>query len=218
MATSFMNLNLPTPTVTIGPDWAVQLNTALNVVDSHDHSSGKGVKVKPAGLDINASLPFNNNSALSLRSAAFQAQAATLTGVSNANSLYSVNGNLYFTNAAGTAVQLTSGASIIATPSNVTNLSYTSIAANLTIANTDTFVVIGVDTTAARTITLPLASTVTPGRFYVVKDITGNADTEAISVAASGADLVDGLATYSFDSSYGSIHIISNGLDAWYVF
>lgn len=218
MATTFMNLALPVPTVTLGPAWANQLNAALELVDSHDHSSGKGVKVKSAGIDINAGLAFNNNSALSLRSAAFQAQTSALSGSSNANSIHSVNGNLFFTNGSGTAIQLTSGGAVVASPANTTTLEYAQFAANVTIIDTDTFVVLGMDTTAAREITLPLASSVSPGRFYVVKDISGNADTESITLNIAGSDTVDGESSYVFTSSYGSFHVISNGLDAWYVF
>ena len=56
-----MNLSLPVPTSTVGPAWASQLNTAVEVVDDHDHSSGKGKKVTPAGISINADLDINSN-------------------------------------------------------------------------------------------------------------------------------------------------------------
>jgi hypothetical protein len=49
MATANMNLSLPTVSVTIGPTWATQLNTALETVDVHDHTSGKGVQVPLPG-------------------------------------------------------------------------------------------------------------------------------------------------------------------------
>lgn len=54
--TPHMNLDLPTVSTTIGPDWAQQLNEAIGSdgtgIDGHDHSSGKGVPITPAGMDV----------------------------------------------------------------------------------------------------------------------------------------------------------------------
>lgn len=44
MPTTYMSMTLPTVSPpTAGPTWAVQLTAALNVVDAHDHTAGKGV-------------------------------------------------------------------------------------------------------------------------------------------------------------------------------
>ena len=88
MATTFMNLNLPTPTVTLGPEWANQLNAALEVVDQHDHTSDKGQRVPTAGLNINEDLDFNSNKALALQSTQYTEQASALSGATNAASLH----------------------------------------------------------------------------------------------------------------------------------
>ena len=61
MATTNMNLTLPTVSITVGPEWATLLNAALTDIDAHDHTSGKGVKITPAGLNINADLELNGN-------------------------------------------------------------------------------------------------------------------------------------------------------------
>jgi len=45
-----MNMTLPIPTVTLGPEYANQNNAAFLVTDSHDHSSGKGVPVPTSDL------------------------------------------------------------------------------------------------------------------------------------------------------------------------
>ena len=45
MATTYMNLTLPTVGTTVGPTWASLLNTAITSIDSHDHSSGKGATI-----------------------------------------------------------------------------------------------------------------------------------------------------------------------------
>lgn len=213
--TNFMNLDLPTVSVTLGPEWASEINAAFEVVDAHDHSSGKGVRVKTAGLDINADLTFAGFRALELRSAQFVSQPTLLTGATNANSVYVSSGNLYFTNGSGIAVQVTNGGSIVSSPGAVQTLNLTSINTNLTISPSDTFVLILTDTTASRTITLPLASAVTQGRIYMVKDVSGQANENPITLATSGSDLIDGASTQLIDSNNANVWIIGDGATNW---
>lgn len=110
--TQLMNLNLPTVTVTAGPEWASQLNTALESIDAHDHSVGKGAKITPLGLNINADLTMGSNNLIAIRSARFSNNGAALNGASDLRSVYVAGNNLYYNTEAGVAVQLTSGASI----------------------------------------------------------------------------------------------------------
>ena len=58
--TDKMLLDLPTVSTTLGPEWATMLNTLLELVDEHDHSTDKGSNVTPAGILINATLSFVN--------------------------------------------------------------------------------------------------------------------------------------------------------------
>lgn len=212
-----MNLSLPTVSVTLGPDWATQINTALETVDSHDHSNGKGSKITPSGLLINTNLDITNNIFYNFKSVRFQEQSATLTGSSNSNSLHSVNGNLYFTNGSGIAVQLTSGSGISSSPGSASIFATVEVAANLTIGNTDTFVYLIVDTTISRTITLPLAANVSPGRLYIIKDSSGNSEAFNITINAQGSDVIDGTSSVSLNSNYGSWIIVGDGSSKWYI-
>jgi len=107
-----MNLVLPDPTVTPGPEWAEELNTALEVVDSHDHTSSFGTKVPVAGLDINEDLSLASHRATDVYSSKMVNQPTALSGALNANSFHTVNGDAYFTNSGGTPVQLTEGNSV----------------------------------------------------------------------------------------------------------
>lgn len=109
MATPFMNLTLPTVTVTAGPEWASQLNTAITTIDAHDHTSGKGMKIIPAAMNINEDLEFNGYSATELKSTRFDNQAASLNGVNDVRCLYVSGSDLFYNNGTGTAVQITSG-------------------------------------------------------------------------------------------------------------
>lgn len=218
MATTFLNLDLPVVLTTIGPDWATKVNEAFEVIDEHDHSDGKGVQIKSAGININADLSFNDYRLTDVKSVKLQEDlSATLTGAANAGSIYQYNNNLYFTNGSGTAIQLTSGGSIVSSPGGISTFPYSTLNANLTINSSDTFVYLAVDTSAIRTITLPAASAVSEGRVYIVKDATGSAKANPIAIAPAGSDTIDGAASFSADSVYGTYYIVSNGLDGWLV-
>lgn len=84
----------------------------------------------------------------------------------------------------------------------------TPVNANYPIAIDDYY--LGVDTTAPRTLTLPTAVGVT-GQEYVVKDETGGAGSNNITIQCSGAETIDGQATQKIIVAYGVIGVISNG-------
>lgn len=68
--------------------------------------------------------------------------------------------------------------------------------------------IIWVDTTAARTINL-LASPET-GRTFRIKDVTGSAATNNITITPAIGN-IDGAASYVINTSYGSIDVVYNG-------
>lgn len=209
-----MNLVKPTPSVTIGPTWAQMLNTMMDVIDAHDHSSGKGVKVGPSGLDINANLPFQNHKATDLYSAQLYSQVAAITGSPEAGSLQNVGGNLYWINGSGSAVPVTSGGSVVAAVSNAFSTS-TPGAYPYTVSAADAQKVLLVNTSSARTINLPAATTVV---MFFIKDVTGSAGTNLISLVPNGANTIDGVnATRSLGENYGQWMLISDGVSNWSV-
>jgi hypothetical protein len=110
-----MGMLLPDPTITPGPTYASENNGAFDVIDSHDHTSGKGLPVPSNGLNINGDLPFNNFNATTIRAARFQSQTSPLTTPSDLSQLYVVNGNLFYNNQLGQQVQITVGNALDAT-------------------------------------------------------------------------------------------------------
>lgn len=114
-----MTLVLPTVSVTAGPTWATNLNTLLELVDAHDHSSGKGVKVTPAGMNINATLEFNSQDATEVNSLSMDTR---LTAPSTSRAIYTKSGDLYYKNNSGVEVQVTNGSTIAGTQGSITNL------------------------------------------------------------------------------------------------
>lgn len=215
--TSFMNLDLPDVSVTLGPEWAQMINDAFDVIDEHDHSSSKGVKVKANGLDINDDLNFNNKKPFNVLATKHTNNAAALTGATYANSVSVFGGNLYFTNNSGTSVQITNGGSVVSTPTTVTSLGTTSVNSNITIAPSDTFVYVITDTTTARTLTLPLASSVAAGRMYIFKDKDGLTDTNNITIARQGSDLIDGATSSVMSSNFEARMVVGDGVSNWYI-
>lgn len=124
--TNITDITKSTVSVTPGPTWATNLNTSLDAIDNHDHTSNKGVRITPAAMNINAALEFNGNNALELKQVALENQSSQPTDQSR--SLYAYSGELYYRDPSGNQVQLTSGGSVNAGGS-ITNLS-TPAAAN----------------------------------------------------------------------------------------
>jgi hypothetical protein len=108
-STPYMGLDLPVPTVTIGPAYASMIVTAFESIDEHDHTTGKGAQIPTAGLNINADLSFAGFSASSLKSLRFSDLSVALSDPSDLNCLYNVNGNLYYNDGAGNQIQITAG-------------------------------------------------------------------------------------------------------------
>jgi hypothetical protein len=216
MLTPNMNLELATVSVTIGPLWATNINTALTAVDLHDHSSGKGVRIPSAGININANLNVNEYTFYNFKSTRYEEQVAALTGVNNLNAIHSVNGDLYWTNGAGTAVPITSG-SILATTSGVASIfEYVTANTNLTINPSEEFAFIEVDASGgAININLPLAASILPGRFYIIKDIEGSSNTNNITITADGSDEIDGASTDVIDSDFAARMYVTDGISKW---
>src|SRR4051812_5012966 len=78
--TTSPNMLLPIPGVglTDGPTFATDINYCLTIIDSHNHSSGNGVQITPAGININSDLSFGSNNAISLRTARYTSQASLI--------------------------------------------------------------------------------------------------------------------------------------------
>lgn len=96
-------------------------------------------------------------------------------------------------------------------------LSTALVNANVTLGLTSSVVI--VDTTAARTITLPSSSGGAIGGtlFYFIKDSTGSAGTNNITILPNGAQLIDGASSKKITSNYGWLIIAYTGVNKWSV-
>lgn len=122
-----MNLTLPVPSTTPGPQWATQVNSAFNVIDQHNHTFGSGVQVPTAGLNINSDLSFNGYSAINLKGSVY----SDVNGVAptSTSQVYVNNGDLYFVDGSGTQIPITVAGSIAAAQGNISNLVAPAVAA-----------------------------------------------------------------------------------------
>lgn len=117
-----MNLQIPVTSVDPGPDFANNINASLLTLDSHNHSTGQGVPIGPAGIYINTNLPFNNNNAITLRSARFTAQTAPLSVSADYLSLNVSGVDLYYLDGNGNSVRITQGGGVSGSPGSIGSL------------------------------------------------------------------------------------------------
>lgn len=121
--TPLMGMTLPTVGVTSGSDGNNQYIAAFNVIDSHDHTSGKGTQVPSGGLNINADLSFNSHSQTNVRNTKFSTQGVAFSSSSDNYSVYVVGNELYFRDGAGNNVAITSSGSVAGSSGSIGGLS-----------------------------------------------------------------------------------------------
>jgi len=215
-----MGMDVPTVSITLGPEWAQKLNNLIiNNLDTHDHSTGKGVKITPAGMNINTDFSVNTNNINLANSIRFISNGAVLTDPADLRSVYVVNGDLYYNNGAGTPVQITAGTSVQSSSDGISrSFESVSVASNTTINPSDTYSFIQADTTTSIQLSLPPANAVANGRFYFIKDVTGIAGLNNITLLPNGVDEIDGVnASVVIDSNNGALVIVSDGASGWFV-
>lgn len=111
MSTTTASMGLTKPDLNDDPGvWDTHLNASLDLIDVHDHTTGKGVPVPSTGIGINADLTMAGYSLTNLRAACFTVQAS----FSTARALWvkTSDNELYFRNASGTDIQITSGSGL----------------------------------------------------------------------------------------------------------
>lgn len=109
---------------TVGTDtglsWEQNLNASLNILDGHNHSPGSGIQITPSGINLNASLPFNSNAALSIAYVGLSPQGGSVPTPIDL-SLYASGGELFYQDASGNDVQITKAGSVNATSSGISS-------------------------------------------------------------------------------------------------
>jgi hypothetical protein len=118
------NMNLPVPVVGVepGPNYALDINACMAVIDAHTHTTGSGTQITPAGLDLNSDVSFQSNNAISLRSVRFAPNSGVLVGIDDNGAIYQIQNDLYYNDASGTPIRITQNGALAGTPGSIANL------------------------------------------------------------------------------------------------
>lgn len=112
MGTTTANIGLSKPTLAgDSSTWDDQLNASLDLIDTHNHTTGAGVQIPAGGLNLTTDLTLNGTCALTnTKALAFTTQASYT--VSKSLWVKTSDGELYWRNASGTDVKMTSGGTL----------------------------------------------------------------------------------------------------------
>jgi hypothetical protein len=122
MASPNMNLTIPSPSVTNGPEWAQNVADDLSIIDAHDHTASNGVPIPSAGIAIDADLSMNEFNLIDLRTLRMEPQGSTPSSGTDLNIIYSKNGELAYRDASGNEVVITDNGSVAGAVGNITGL------------------------------------------------------------------------------------------------
>jgi hypothetical protein len=127
MFTTSPNMQLPVPSVgqEPGPQYAFDVNSCFSLIDSHNHSLGKGIPINPSGLNINADLTFQNNQATNLLTTQYTAESLpTTTRQAISVAPVSTTNELWYTDSNGVSTQITTNGVVNATAAAIPGESY----------------------------------------------------------------------------------------------
>ena len=118
------NMNLPIPIVgqATGADYALNVDACLMTLDSHDHASGSGVQITPAGLNINSDLPLNGNNLIDVRSVRFDSKSSFPVIAPDLGCLFVIEDDLYFNDEAGNQIRITQAGAVTGASGTITGL------------------------------------------------------------------------------------------------
>ena len=116
-----MNLLVSTVGVDSGLLWEQNLNADILILDGHNHTAGNGIQIPPAGLNINAPLPFNNQQATNVQAVVFTPQISPSATSPAVGAIYMSGVDLYFNDGTGSdsPIQITSGGAVNASSSGL---------------------------------------------------------------------------------------------------
>jgi hypothetical protein len=120
--TQYMGLPNPVPGSDPGPQYALDIQSCMTIIDQHNHTPGSGQQITPAAIDINADLPFGSNNATSLRSVRWTPQSAPLSLSTDLGCCYVAGVDLYYNDVDGNEIRLTQGGSVVGSPGTITGL------------------------------------------------------------------------------------------------
>jgi hypothetical protein len=169
--------------------------------------------ISPTTAGLLASTAAATNGQLHIGSTGNSPVASTLsssTGISITNGAGSItiNNTGVTSLAGGTNISVSAGAGAV-TISAVGQYGTKSVtASSYAVLTTDTY--IGINFAGGVSIALPSGASVVQGKFLVLKDESGAAGINNITVNANGGDTIDGQSSFTLALNYGSITLLWN--------
>lgn len=201
------NSDTQTFKITTDPSGTVTPSTGTTVLDI---TSGGQVSFPAATLTENGVMIVGASGLLESLGVATNGQIPIgSTGANPVLSTITAGTNTSITNAAGSITINSGGAgqTVSITALDNTDSPYT-------VLSTDYHM--SCDTTAG-VLVVDLPNAPATGTSYVVKDLSGTADTNNITISTAGAETIDGAATFVMNTEYESVNLLYNG-SSWEIF
>jgi len=109
-----------------------------------------------------------------------------------------------------------SGSDITVTIGGGISYSRTEVTTTITASTNSTF--LGVTASSAVEIRLPSAADYDAGQYFTIKDESGAADSNSITILTSGSQTIDGISSIVLDSPYAAVNLYSNGSDKFFIY
>lgn len=117
-----MSLVIPSAGTQPGPQYALDINNSLSILDAHDHTSGNGVQIPTAGINIDAALNLNDFGMEDVGQLKMTIQPSPLSGATFPGTLYVSGVDLYYNDDNGNQIQITSSGQVNTAAGNITGL------------------------------------------------------------------------------------------------
>lgn len=210
------NIGLTLPVVGSDNSWAAEINADLQLIDAHDHTSGKGLQLGAAALNVNADLPMQGNNLNHVQSVTFSAR--TPSSVLTPLSLFCDGTDLFFSDGNANTVRLTQGGKLLQPlPGAFYIGASTVLTSTTTISSTDPHTVYFCNMASASsfTVTLPTVTS-SNGRVIVVKDTGSASGSKVITVAPQSGQYIDVSSTSkTITTAHGILRLVCDGAKWW---
>ena len=97
-------------------------------------------------------------------------------------------------------------------------VNYSRTAVTTTITASTSAQIMGVSASSALEIRLPAASGYSAGQHFTIKDEAGNANTNNITILATGAETIDGRSSIILESPYSAVNIYTDGSSKFFIY
>ena len=98
------------------------------------------------------------------------------------------------------------------------DISYSRTQVTITITASVSSTILGVTASSAVQIRLPSAGDYDAGQYFTVKDESGLANSNNITILASGSQTIDGQSSIVLESPYAAVNLYSNGTDKFFIY